>query len=192
VIRRDDPFAGGVAPRLRRLDRELAETVTDAQCRDWVADRPDRVGFARLGQARHEIRTAAGRYRVADRPTDRVTVLSALVALVLVLPLLLLIPDATRPLPLAGIAVAGVWAALAIRAGLRRRGIRRARGATDGPAPIDDPYRYARLRRGVESCAVSARADRSYRKRAAATDLEYALDWLAAAQDELPRVRSWP
>ncbi|WIM95209.1 hypothetical protein ACTOB_007290 [Actinoplanes oblitus] len=187
---RDDPFAGGVAPRLRRLDRELAETVTDAQCRDWVADRPDRVGFARLGRARHEIRTAAGRYRVAPPITDGPTALAALAAGVfVVLPLLYLLPGPTRPLPLAGIAVAGLWATLALRTLLRRRRIRAARGAPDGPAPIDDPYLYARQRRGIEACALAARADRSYRRRAAATDLEYALDWLAAAQDELPRLR---
>ncbi|GAA4591153.1 hypothetical protein BJY16_000177 [Actinoplanes octamycinicus] len=187
---RDDPFTGGVAPRLRRLDRELAATVTDAQCRDWVADRPDRVGFARLGQARQEIRTAAARYRVAPPLTDRVTVLSALAAgLIVVLPLLLVVPGPTRPLTLAGIAVAGLWATLGLRTALRRLRIRSARGAPDGPAPIDDPYLYARQRHGIEACALSARADRSYRRRAAATDLEYALDWLAAAQEELPRLR---
>ena len=41
-MRRDDPFSGGVARRLLRIDRELAAAVRDAQCRDWVADRPDR------------------------------------------------------------------------------------------------------------------------------------------------------
>ncbi|BCJ42161.1 hypothetical protein Aiant_28180 [Actinoplanes ianthinogenes] len=179
-----------MAPRLRHLDRELTATVTDAQCRDWVADRPDRVGFARLGQARQEIRTAADRYRVAAPIADGPTALSAVAAgALVVLPLLLLVPDPTRPLPLAGIAVAGVWATSGLRAGLRRLRIRSARGTPDGPAPIDDPYRYARQRRGIEACALSARADRSYRRRAAATDLEYALDWLAAAQEELPRLR---
>ncbi|BCY14233.1 hypothetical protein [Actinoplanes sp. L3-i22] len=186
---RDDPFAGGVAPRLRRLDRELREAITDAQCRDWTADRPDRVGFARLGQVRREVGHAAARYRVAPAATDGTTLLAALLAGVLVAgPLLLLVPDPARPLPLAGIAVAGVWAGYAFRAGLRRLRIRRARGAPDRAAPIDDPFLYARARRAVESCAASARADRSYRRRGAATDLEYALDWLAAAQEELPRV----
>jgi hypothetical protein len=189
-VSRDDPFAGGVVPRLRRLDSELAAAVTDAQCRDWTADRPDRVGFARLGQVRREIRSAAVRYRVAPGTTDRATVLGILLAGLLVgLPLLLLAPDPTRPLPLAGIAVAGVWAAYAIRAGLRRLRVRRARHAADLAAPIDDPFLYARTRRAIESCAASARTDRSYRKRGAAADLEYALDWLSAAQDELPRVR---
>ncbi|GAA2669744.1 hypothetical protein [Actinoplanes palleronii] len=187
---RDDPFSGGVAPRLRRLDQELAETVTDAQCRDWTADRPDRVGFARLGQTRRELLTAAARYRPTTRPVDGPTLLAALTAgLLVTLPLLLVIPGPIRPLPLAGIAVAGVWAALAVRAGLRRLRIRRSRRAAAGPAPIDDPYLYAGLRRRIESCAASARADRSYRRRAAATDLEYALDWLSAAQEELPRIR---
>ncbi|GLW28605.1 hypothetical protein [Actinoplanes regularis] len=187
---RDDPFAGGVAPRLRRLDRGLAEAIRDAQCRDWTADRPDRVGFARLGQVRREVLTAAARYRVAPRVTDGPTVLAVAAAgLLVALPLLLLVPDPARPLPLAGIAVAAVWATYAIRAGLRRLRIRRARHAADTPAPIDDPFLYAVTRRTIESCAASARADRSYRRRGAAADLEYALDWLSAAQDELPRLR---
>ncbi len=187
---RDDPFAGGVAPRLRRLDRELAAAIADAQCRDWTADRPDRVGFARLGQVRHDLGTAAARYRTAPTGSDRTTILAVLLAGLLVgLPLLLLTPDPARPLPLAAIAVACVWAAYLLRAGLRRLRIRRARGAPDRSAPIDDPFLYARARRTIESCAASARADRTYRRRGAATDLEYALDWLAAAQEELPRVR---
>ncbi len=139
-MRHDDPFAGGIVSRLRRADRELAAAIVDAQCRDWLADRPDRVGFARLGHARREVRTALGRHRAGRSP-------------------------------------AGLPAALTARW--------RARHAT-GPAPIDDPYLYAGLRRRIEACAVAARGDTAYRRRSAAADLEYALDWLAAAQ-ELPR-----
>ncbi|GIF05992.1 hypothetical protein [Actinoplanes siamensis] len=187
---RDDPFAGGVAPRLRRLDRDLAEAIVDAQCRDWTADRPDRVGFARLGQVRREVGRAAARYRVSPRAVDRTAAPAVLLAgLLVVAPLLWLAPDPGRPLPLAAIAVAGLWAADLFRAGLRRLRIRRARHAPDRAAPIDDPFRYARARRTIESCAAAARADRSYRRRGAAADLEYALDWLSAAQEELPRVR---
>lgn len=186
----DDPFSGGVGPRLRRLDRELAAAVVDAQSRDWTADRPDRVGFARLGQVRRDLGNAAARYRVASTGPDRTTILAVLLSgLVVGLPLLLLVPDPARPLRLAGIAVAGVWAAYLIRAGLRGLRIRRGRRAPDRSAPIDDPFLYARARRTIESCAASARADRSYRRRGAAADLEYALDWLSAAQEELPRVR---
>ncbi|MEU4428798.1 hypothetical protein AB0F81_50010 [Actinoplanes sp. NPDC024001] len=185
---RDDPFAGGIAPRLFRIDRQLEAVVLDAQCRDWSADRPDRVGFARLGQARHEVFTAARRHRAARHPVD----LPALLVVVLtwaaaVAVLLRLVPGADRPLVLAGLVVAACWAALLAAAGLRRLRRLRARRARPGPAPIDDPYLYAGLRRRIESCAVAARGDRSSRRRVAATDLEYALDWLAAAQDELPR-----
>ncbi|AEV87878.1 hypothetical protein ACWT_6867 [Actinoplanes sp. SE50] len=187
---RDDPFTGGVSPRYRRIDRELTTAIIDAQCRDWTADRPDRVGFARLGHVRHEVRNAAARYRVQPSAISSVTVPVALAAVALVvLPLVLLIPHATRPLPLAAIAVAGVWAAYALRAGLRHLQVRRHRRAADPPAPIDDPFLYARLRRAIESCAAAARADRHYPRRAAAADLEYALDWLSAAQEELPRLR---
>jgi hypothetical protein len=165
----DDPFAGRTAPRLARIERELTTAVADAQVRDWSADRPDRVGFARLGQVRDEVSRAARRYR---RPRW-VPVPAALSGA----PLLLLLPDPADPLPLAAAAAAGVWLAFAARAAGRR--LRRPRNR---PAAIDDPYLYASLRRRIETGAAAARADRSYRRRAAATDLEYALDWLAAAQ----------
>jgi hypothetical protein len=189
-VSRDDPFAGGVAPRLRRLDRELAAATTDAQCRDWAADRPDRVGFARLGQVRRELGNATARYRAGTTGADRTMISAVLLAVLLVgVPLLLLVPGPAQPARLTAIAVAGVWAAYLFRAVLRRLRIRWARKAPDRPAPIDDPFLYARARRTIESCAASARADRSYRRRGAAADLEYALDWLAAAQEELPRAR---
>ncbi|MEV6298938.1 hypothetical protein AB0M02_05960 [Actinoplanes sp. NPDC051861] len=182
-MRRDDPFSGGVARRLLEIDRELAAAVRDAQCRDWVADRPDRVGFARLGQARHEIYTAARRYRAVRIRAESlvVVILGAVVAgagLALGLSLW-----TNLPLVLAGTVVGGVWAGLAARAGWRWW-LRRTSRA--GAAPIDDPYLYAGLRRRIEVCAMAARSDRNYRRRPAAADLEYALDWLAAAQDELP------
>ncbi|MBB2942485.1 hypothetical protein FB565_002198 [Actinoplanes lutulentus] len=126
IARRDDLFSGRVAPRLARIERELTAAVVDAQSRDWAADRPDRVGFARLGQARDEVRRAVRRYR-----------------------------------RFSGFSLFS-----------RRR-----------VADVDDPYFYADLRRRIEACAAAARADRSYKRRAAATDLEYALDWLAAAQE---------
>jgi hypothetical protein len=154
AVKRDDPFAGGVAPRLLRIDRELAAAVLDAQCRDWAAERPDRVGFARLGQARHEVFTAARRYRAVRFPVDWLP--PALVGAVVFLVL-----RSDEPLPLAGAAVAGLWSALAVVAGpalIRRRRARRGRA---GPAPIDDPYLYAGLRRRIETCALAARGDPS-------------------------------
>ncbi|MEV6342300.1 hypothetical protein [Actinoplanes sp. NPDC051851] len=187
-MRRDDPFTGGVVPRLRRIERALAGAATDAQCRDWAADRPDRVGFARLGQARGEIHSAARRYR-ADGPSPDLPALLAggSAALLVAAPVVLLLDDPGRPPVLGGVAVAALWAAIGARTALRARRRRRARAASPGPAPIDDPFLYTGLRRRIEACAVAARSDRSYRRRAAATDLEYALDWLAAAEEELPR-----
>jgi hypothetical protein len=182
-VTRDDPFSGGsVARRLFRMATGLDVVVRDAQCRDWVADRPDRVGFARLGQVRREVYAAARRYR----PTaPRTNVPEALLMIVVAVTVPVLVAGwSDHPLLLAAAVVAGCWAAMAARAGWRR--LRRFR-ARVGPAPIDDPYLYAGLRRQIEACAVAARADRSHRRRVAATDLEYALDWLAAAQDELPR-----
>ena len=182
-MNRDDPLGGGgVARRLVRIERELAAVVLDAQCRDWVADRPDRVGFARLGQVRYEVRTAARRYRVTAPRVD-VPESLLLIAVAVGVPVMLA-TWSDHPLFLAAAVIAGCWAAIAARAGLRRLRLGNARVRT---APVDDPYLYAGLRRRIESCAVAARADRVYRRRAAATDLEYALDWLAAAQDELPR-----
>ena len=143
---KDDPFAGGVEARLRRVDRELRAAVVDAQCRDWVAERPDRVVFARLDEVRREVRAAADRYRAGPRLTAA--------------------------------AVAGAMSAV-----LRRS---RERGGFPMTA-ADDPYFYAGLRRRIEACAAAARADPNYRRRPAATDLDHALDWLAAAQAGLPR-----
>ncbi|BAL91963.1 hypothetical protein AMIS_67430 [Actinoplanes missouriensis 431] len=140
------PLAGPVAPELARIRRELSTVILDAQCRDWVADRPDRVGFARLGQAGEAVNRAAGRYR-----------------------------RTTRPAPLAALPGSGR--------------LLRARRRADGPARIDDRQLYTSLGRRLEACAAAARSDRSHQRRAAATDLEYALDWLAAAERELPRGR---
>ncbi|GIE80484.1 hypothetical protein Aph02nite_64340 [Actinoplanes philippinensis] len=93
----------------------------------------------------------------------------------------------TAPLPLALTAVGALWTALPAVAVLRRLRRRWDRATADGPAPIDDHYRYAGFRRRIEAYAGAARDHRSPRRRAAAIDLEYALDWLAAAQTEPPR-----
>ncbi|MEU8240340.1 hypothetical protein AB0C07_19000 [Actinoplanes missouriensis] len=172
------PLAGSVVSELDRVRRELSTVVLDAQCRDWVADRPDRVGFARLGQAGEAVSRAAGRYR-----------------------------RMARPVPLA--ALPGSGRLLRARARARRAADGPARTSDGparpffgparpffgparpffGPARIDDRQLYVTLGRRLEACAASARSDRSHQRRAAATDLEYALDWLAAAERELPRGR---
>jgi hypothetical protein len=186
---REDPFSGETRPRLRAIDRDLDAVIVDAQSRDWSADRPDRVIFARLGQARHQIRTAAGRRGGAGPAADRTAMMLGAAAGVLVAGSVLAVvgDPAMRPLPLALTAVAGLWTALLTVAGLRILQRRRDRDTLAGPAPIEDHYRYAAFRRRIETCAATARNHRSHRRRAAAIDLEYALDWLAAAQSELPR-----
>lgn len=185
---RDDLFAGAMAPRLARIARELTALVADAQSRDWVADRPDRVGFARFGQARDEVARAALRHRRAPRvPLAAPAAATAIVALLVAVDAVVAGP--ADPLLLAATAAAAVWFGFAVRAvaGCRRR--MRARHAVPGPVLIEDPHAVAHVQRRIEACAAQARADRSYRRRAAATDLEYALDWLEAAGEELPRRR---
>ncbi|GAA0436306.1 hypothetical protein Aca07nite_16890 [Actinoplanes capillaceus] len=184
---RNDPFSGTVVPRLRHIERDLDAVITDAQGRDWSADRPDQVVFARLAQAGRRVR-AARRFPVAG-PADPVAVLLGAAAAAGVAGGLLWAGGAAvvRPVPLALMAVAGLWAALAAVAVLRRLRRRWDRDTHPGRAPIDDPYLYAALRRRIETCAAAARDHRSHRRRGAATELEYALDWLSAAQSELPR-----
>jgi hypothetical protein len=271
---REDPFSGENRPRAAAIDRDLHAVITDAQSRDWSADRPDRVVFARLGQARRRVRAAAGRGGADRRPADPSAVLlgaitgllTATVLLLTGIPAKMLPPgdlpphalpsgnapapappagntpgpvqpagnalspaqpadnalspaqpagdvpanampagdvpasadvfpvtlpadavQAIAPLPLALTAVAALWTALLAVALLRHLRRRWDRATVDGPAPIDDHYRYVAFRRRIEACAAAARHHRSHRRRAAAIDLEYALDWLAAAQSELPR-----
>ena len=187
-MRRDDPFAVAIAPRLLRIDRELESAVLDAQCRDWAADRPDRVRFARLGQARQDVSRAARCYHAVRPRTDVPAMLAAAATWVLTAGLLLGPAGlAGRPLTLAAAVAAALWAATAAAWGLRRRRAARARRRVLRSPAIDDLYLYAGLRRRIEACAVAARSDRSLRRRAAAADLEHALDWLTAAQEELPR-----
>ncbi len=192
---REDPFSGEARPRPAAIDRDLDAVITDAQSRDWSADRPDRVAFARLGQARRRVRAAAGRRGRDRRPVDPPAVLLGTATGLLTaaalsasgFPANVLAAAPAAPLPLALTAVAALWTALSAVAGLRRLRRRWDRATVDGPAPIDDHYRYVAFRRRIEACATAARDHRSHRRRAAAIDLEYALDWLAAAQSELPR-----
>lgn len=196
---REDPFSGEARPRPTAIARDLDALITDAQSRDWSADRPDRVVFARLGQARRRVRAAIGRHgHHPNHLTDPAAVLlgittgllTAAALLVTGLPAVLLTAagvPVVAPLSLAPAAVVALWVALLAVAGLRRLRRRWDRTKPDSPAPIDDNYRYVAFRRRIEACAATARDHRSHRRRAAAVDLEYALDWLAAAQSELPR-----
>ena len=189
AVVREDPFSGETRPRLGRIERDLHAVITDAQSRDWVADRPDRVGFARWGQVRQQVRAASGRARAAETIGDPVAGAAGFAAGAVVMTALVWAgwPEVTRPLPLAVTAVVAVWAALAVAAVVRRLRSRWDAPETGGQAPIDDVYRYAAFRRRIEACAAAARGRRSYRRRAAAIELEYALDWLSAARSELPR-----
>ena len=180
----DDVFDGDVEHRLRRAERRLRAAALDAQARDWTAERPDRIGFPRLAQAYTEVRTAADRYAAPPPAGDGPTVLAGgltwIGAAVLVL---LLVDHPAAPPALAAATVTGALAAqVAVSALVWARKLRARRRAAV-PAPIDDPHLYADLTRRLEACAAAARADPSEHRRAAATDLARALDWLAAARD---------
>ncbi|MEV0903162.1 hypothetical protein [Actinoplanes sp. NPDC049802] len=168
LLRRNDPFSGTVAPRLRHIVRDLDAVITDAQGRDWVADRPDQVVFARLAQARHRVRAAGGSATVGL--ADPAAVLLGTLTWCGVTGALLWMggAGAVRPVPLAVVVVAGLWAALLAVAVLRRLRRRWDRDTHPGQAPIDDPYLYAALRRRIETCAAAARDHRSHRRRGAA------------------------
>lgn len=183
---REDPFSGEARPRLGRIARDLEAVVVDAQSRDWVADRADRVGFARLGQVRHHVLIAAGRSRGLSLIADPVAVLLGVTVWFVVGGTVLWFWAINGTVLVASVVVAGFWAGLLSVAVLRRLRRRWDRRDPDGAAPIDDPYRYAAFRRRIEARAAVARGHRSYRRRDTAIDLEYALDWLSAAQSELP------
>ena len=161
---------------LDRIDRRVRAVILDAQCRDWIAERPDRVGFARLGQARHEVHAAARRYSAITPADDWVwPLVSSVTWIVVAAAVLLAAGDPARPLTLAIALVGGMLAgqaAISLLAWVRGR-----REAPAGPAPIDDPGLYADLTRQIEAAAAQHEA--------AADDLGRALAWLAAARDEM-------
>ena len=192
----DDIFAGDVGNRLHRIDRRLRAVVLDAQCRDWVAERPDRLGFARLDQARHEVRRAGRRFNPFPRTDDWTWTLVAVGTWsATALLVLLLAAHPAAPLTVAAAVVAGMVAGHLALMVLFRWRVRRARRSaacvrpdnkrlrTQAPieAPIDDPFLYADLTRRIEACAATARSLRHE----AADDLVHALDWVSAARDEL-------
>jgi hypothetical protein len=181
----DDIFAGDVQSRMIRIDRRVRAAALDAQCRDWAAERPDRVGFARLGQVHHEMLVATRRYTRVGPPSDDWVwpVVSTATWLATSLLILLVADDRAAPLTLAAALVAGMLTAqvaLTVLFALRNHRAKKA----ENPAPaIDDPYFYADLNRRIEACAAAARADPRTPRRAAADDLGRALDWLAATRD---------
>lgn len=181
----DDIFAGDVESRVVRIDRRVRAAVLDAQCRDWAAERPDRVGFARLGQVHHEMRAAARRYSRFAAPADDWVwpLVSTTTWLATTLLVLLLATDPAAPLTLAGALVAGMIAGQAAISALNAVRNARARRAESPAAAIEDPYFYADLNRRIEACAAAARADPKQQHRPAADDLGRALDWLSASRD---------
>ena len=180
----DDIFDGDVEHRLRRAARRLRAATLDAQARDWTAERPDRTGFARLGQALHEVRSAADRYGTSLPTDDGLAGGTALLVWAGTTVLVLLLVDRpAAPLALAAAIAAGAFtahAALAAVGWVRRW---RAMREPAGPAPIDDAFLYTDLARRLEACAAAARADPSEKRRAAAGDLGRALDWLSATRE---------
>jgi hypothetical protein len=175
----DDLFDGDVQHRLRRVARRVHAAELDAQARDWLAERPDRLGFARLGQARWEITVAADRYGKA-LPDDWVVQLVGFAVWILTTVAILLIGGAGRIPVIVGAIVAGPFAAQAVVSGTAWMQKSRARKTAAGPAAIDDAYLYADLTRRLEACAAAARTDD--RHRAAAADITRALDWLSSSQ----------
>jgi hypothetical protein len=177
----DDIFAGDVEGRLEKIDRRVRAAVLDAQCRDWIAERPDRVGFARLGQVHHELRAAIRRYNPMRKTDDWVwPVLSTATWLVTTLIILLVVAHPAAPLMLAFALVAGLitaQAAISLANRSRRVEINK----------IEDPLLYADLTNRIEACATTARADPKEESRAAAEDLGRALDWVSATRDEINR-----
>jgi hypothetical protein len=174
-------FDGDVEHRLRRVGCRLRAATVDAQARDWLAERPDRRGFARLGQAHWEITAAAGRYGKPLPPDWVVQLAGGAAGLLTTLVILLVGGAGDRPV-LVGAIVAGPFATQAVISVTAWGRTARAKQAPTGPAAIDEPYLYADLTRRLEACAATARADRSDRHRAAATDIVRALDWISSAQ----------
>jgi hypothetical protein len=180
----DNVFDGDVQSRLRRASARLRAASLDAQARDWTAERPDRVGFTRLAQARWHLTEATGRFG-PELPPDWIRqVLANLTGVVVTLVVLL---AAGRPVSLPillGAIVAGPFVTQLVISAVVRFRLWRAASAPSGPAAIDDEHFPADLTRRLEACAAAARADRSEKHRAAAGDIAQALECLAGAQVE--------
>jgi hypothetical protein len=186
----DDVFGGDVEHRLRRAAARVRAAARDAQARDWVAERPDRVGFARLAQAEYEIGQAADRFGAGLPPRWPRTIAGTLAGAGMTLAILLTARDAAAlPTLLVAIGIGPVVAqsvaTLIAKGTLIRGGTRTAGGTVGGEkATIDDPYFHGDLTRRLEACAAAARVARSEKHRAAADDIGRALVWLPAARPE--------
>jgi hypothetical protein len=168
-----------VEGRLDRMQRRLRAAALDAQARDWAAERPDQVGFARLWEVHGRIQEARNRAPFEDR----LLAAASLAAWPVTSTALLLATDEpAAPLTLTLALAAGLAVAEAVTGGAVL--VRRWRGRRERarPAPIDDPGLYAELRRELEQARADARAAGDQRR---AEDLGQALAWLDAAVDEL-------
>jgi hypothetical protein len=183
-VKRDDVFDGDVEFRLRRVSSRLRAAAFDAQVRDWVAERPDRVGFARLAQAHWTVGEAAARYGRGFPPNLALQFGAPLAGIAAGLTILL---TATHPAGLPALLLSIVTASLvtqfvvAATFGVRKR---RAERARPEPATIDDPYFRADVTRRLEACAAAAQADRAAPHRAAAQEIKAALTWFSFTQGE--------
>jgi hypothetical protein len=165
--------------RLYRNEERVIAAVVDAQCRDWTADRPDRVGFARLAQVSFHL-AAARRYfpipSVLDDPVrDLLATASWTGTLLLVL---LLADDPAAPLTLAGAAGAAVLVTQLMTSMLWRLRDRRARRAPMPRAPIDDRQFYSQMGAVLEDCADRIRRTRQVAREPAVAELDAARSWL--------------
>jgi hypothetical protein len=180
----DDVFGGDVEHRLRRVSSRVRAAALDAQARDWVAERPDRVGFGRLHQAQYEITQAAGRYGSA-LPWDWLRLLAGTLTGLAVTLTILLTADHPASLPTLLVALGlGPVVTQCVMSVIGRVQRWRSQRTETGPAAIDDPYFHGDLTRRLEACAAAARADRSEKHRAAADDIGRALVWLSGARRE--------
>nr|WP_296066036.1 hypothetical protein [uncultured Actinoplanes sp.] len=179
----DDVFGGTFADRLEGAARRVEAAALDAQCRDWTAERADRVGHARLWQVHHELRRARA-HPVAGTDDMAWSVAAVLAWIGVPVVILLLAGRPAAPLTLAAALAAGLIGSGMVLTASRLIRDRRARRLPTGPAPIDDPGFYADVSRNIEACAAEARGrDRS--RSASAADLAQAMTWLGAARDEL-------
>jgi hypothetical protein len=181
----DDIFGGGFGDRLERADRRVEAAALDAQCRDWTAERADRVGHARLWQVHYELLRARKAQPATTNEDMAWSVASILAWIGLPVVILLLVDHPAAPLTLAAALASGLIASGVVLTVSRLIRDRRARRTPTGPAPIDDPGFYAEVSRRIEACAAEARNDRDRSRRASADDLEQAMTWLGAARDEL-------
>jgi hypothetical protein len=173
-----------IQDRLHWAEQRILAAVVDAQSRDWTADRPDRIGFGRLAQARFHVSQAARYYPppavLVDPVRDLLGAAGWTGTLVLVL---LLADDPAAPLTLAVAVVAAAFAAQAVGSALRWWRNRRARRRPAPRAPIDDRQFYSQTGAVIEDCTDEIRRVRQAARGPAADELDAARSWLARERD---------